>query len=85
MSNSYNCCTDVCNSCHCHSIHGAVTDGHLLSGYQYPDRNVYIQFVIASYVLCNQEMKDFVAIWAGVGKPAVHPRNGTEQGGLGEV
>lgn len=46
MSNSCNCCTDTCNSCHCHSIHGVVTDRHLLSGYQYPERNVYIQFLL---------------------------------------
>lgn len=75
----------MCNSFHCHSIHGVVTDWHLLSGYQYPERNVYIQFLVASYVLCNQEMKDFVAIQAGVGKPAIRPRNGTEQDGLGEI
>lgn len=62
MSNLYNCCANTRKSRHRHSIHGDVTDGRLLSGYQYPERNMYIQFLIASYVLCNQEMKDFVAV-----------------------
>lgn len=62
MSNFYSYCADMCNSHHRHSIHGDVTDWHLLSGYQYPERSVCIQFLIASYVFCNQEMKDIVAM-----------------------
>lgn len=54
---------------------------HLPNGYQYTARNVCIQFLIASCVLCNQEMKDFVAMQAGVGNLQFFPEMG--QDGMG--
>lgn len=54
---------------------------HLPNGYQYTARNVCIRFLIASCVLCNQEMKDFVAMQAGVGNLQFFPEMG--QDGMG--